>query len=306
MPVSAFQARVLKTIASNRSPDSYLAGATVLHRKAATPRVSEDLDLFHDVADSVARSAEQDAASLMAAGLEFTWLLRTPVFCRAMVAEGNERLKLEWAQDSAFRFFPVQKDPLCGYRLHDADAAVNKVLAFAGRNEVRDYVDVLHLDKTYLSLGALAWAGCGKDPGFTPEFLLDHASRHTMHTQTDIDRLNLRRPLDVKGLKKQWLLTLENARRLVANLPPEEVGCLYLSNDRIPVTPDPAEKTFAKLARHRGSVRGAWPSISPEDISLNREMPVLRGSGRHRKDPAGVSPEAEAVPKPSRRATRRS
>ena len=263
MPVSAIQARVLKTIASNRSPDSYLAGATVLHRKAGTPRVSEDLDLFHDVADSVARSAEQDAGSLVAAGYEFSWQLRTPVFCRAMVTAGDDRLKLEWAQDSAFRFFPVQKDPRFGYRLHDADAAVNKVLAFAGRNEVRDFVDVLHLDQTYLSLGALAWAGCGKDPGFTPEFLLDHASRHTMHTQADVDRLHLSHPLDVKVLKKQWLDVLMKARELVAALPPEEVGCLYLRGDRTPVTPDPAAKTFAKLTRHRGCIRGAWPSVSP-------------------------------------------
>lgn len=85
----------------------------------------------------------------------------------------DQQLKMEWAYDSAFRFFPVQTDDLCGYRLHDADAATNKVLALAGRSEIRDFVDVLHLHDTYLSLGALVWAASGKDPGFTPEFLLD-------------------------------------------------------------------------------------------------------------------------------------
>ena len=60
---------------------------------------------------------------------------------------GHSSLKLEWAHDSAFRFFPVEHDAFCGYRLHAADAAVNKMLAMAGRVEVRDFVDVLHLDE---------------------------------------------------------------------------------------------------------------------------------------------------------------
>ncbi len=54
---------------------------------------------------------------------EFRWLLRTPTFYRAVVTAGERQLKLEWAQDSAFRFFPVQKDERCGYRLHDAAAS---------------------------------------------------------------------------------------------------------------------------------------------------------------------------------------
>ena len=153
-------------IAGNRSPDSYVAGATVLHRAATTPRYSLDLDLFHDLEDSVARSAEADAATLRAAGHEVSWLLRAPAFHRAVARVDTGSLRIEWAQDSAFRFYPLSKDDRFGYRLHHADAAVNKVLALAGRSEIRDFVDVLHLHDTYLSLGALAWAGCGKDPGF--------------------------------------------------------------------------------------------------------------------------------------------
>ena len=61
MPLSSIQADVLKLIAANRSPDSYVAGATVLHRAENTPRYSADLDLFHDLEDSVAQSAETDA-----------------------------------------------------------------------------------------------------------------------------------------------------------------------------------------------------------------------------------------------------
>jgi len=145
---------------------------------------------------------------------------------------------------------------------HQADAAVNKVLALAGRSEMRDFVDVLHLDDTHLPLGALAWAACGKDPGYTPEFLLEHAARHVAYTQDDLDRLALREPHDLRDLKRRWLAALERARTLVAALPPDEVGCLYVGPDRNPVAPSPASDGFRSLIRHRGRVRGAWPSVS--------------------------------------------
>ena len=262
MPLSTIQADVLRLIAANRSPDSYVAGATVLHRAEDTPRYSADLDLFHDLEDSVARCAETDAATLTDAACELSWLLRTPTFHRAVVRVDERALKIEWAQDSAFRFYPVQQDDRFGYRLHDADAAVNKVLALAGRSEIRDFVDVLHLDDSYLPVGALAWAACGKDPGFTPDFLLNHAARHAAYTQHDLDRLSLREPLDLGVLKRRWLAALERARALVAGLPPDEVGCLYVDRDRRTVAPDPAADGFRSLVRHRGCVRGAWPTVS--------------------------------------------
>ena len=89
---------------------------------------------------------------------------------------------MEWVFDSAFRFFPVQPDPEMGYVLDFWDAATNKVLALAGRGELRDYLDVLQLHRRHLTLGALAWAACGKDIGYTPQFILeDHPVRHAYH-----------------------------------------------------------------------------------------------------------------------------
>ena len=262
MPLSPVQTHVLRCIAANRSPESYLAGATVLHRARNTPRFSQDLDFFQDVADSIATSAETDAATLTQAGYRIDWQLRNPTFYRAVVSGKEGQIKVEWTQDSAYRFFPVQRDPRCGYRLHDADAAVNKVLALAGRSEIRDFVDVIHLHRTYLSLGALAWAACGKDPGYTPEFLLDHAARHVAYTQSDLDRLQLKRPLDLQVLKRAWLTAVQDAQTLVSALPVAEIGCLYLDSHQDPVTPDPSATGFPALIRHRGCIRGAWPTVS--------------------------------------------
>ena len=172
---------MLRSIAANRSPESYLGGATVLHGGDDTPRYSQDLDLFHDLEQSVALCAEADAVTLRDEGYEFRWLLQTPTFYRAVLSAEGEQLQIEWAQDSAFRFFPVEEDDQCGYRLHYADAALNKLLALAGRQEIRDFVDILHLHESYLHLGAMAWAACGKDPGFSPDFLLDQAGRHVAY-----------------------------------------------------------------------------------------------------------------------------
>lgn len=261
MPISDAQGVVLRLLAKNRSSESYLAGATVLHRQLQSPRYSQDLDFFHDLADSIASSAEQDVLTLREAGHEVTWLLRTPVMYQALVTVGGGSVKLEWAQDSAFRFFPIRPDPLFGYCLDDADAAVNKMLALAGRTEIRDFVDVLHLHEHMLSVGALAWAACGKDPGYTPDFLLDQTARHTAYTQDDLERLALRESLDLRDLKRRWLEALNEARELVRQLPAGDVGCLYLGKDGRPVEPKPGTEGFKLLTRHRGSVKGAWPRV---------------------------------------------
>ena len=233
----------------------------MLHRHDDSPRFSQDFDFFHDIEESVVVNAQADFAALTKAGYTCKWLLQTPTFQRAIVVADGKQLKMEWAQDSAFRFFPVVEDERCGYRLHDADAAVNKLLALAGRQEVRDYVDVLYLDKNYLSLGAMAWAACGKDPGFTPDFLLEQAARHVAYTQTDIDQLFLREPCDLKTLKKQWLQAQEAAKELVSALPSEDLGCLYLNDALEPTTPLPNDDSFHTLRRHLGTVSGAWPTM---------------------------------------------
>jgi hypothetical protein len=45
------------------------------------------------------------------AGYEFDWLERRDFHHRAQIRHGVETLKMEWCQDSPFRFFPVQVDP---------------------------------------------------------------------------------------------------------------------------------------------------------------------------------------------------
>lgn len=266
MPLTEFQRCVALIIARNRTPESHIAGGAVINRGPTGVRISEDLDIFHDnaanIAAIVAASADADAKALIEAGYAVAWFQRGEGKMRAEVTRDGEKVRLDWSNDSAFRFFPVQPDDEFGYCLHPADLATNKVLALAGRLEIRDFLDILLIDRTYLSLGAVMWAACGKDEGYTPGMLLDETNRHSRFQQSDLLSERLAQPIDLRELKRQWIDARKRAEHLFARLPEEELGCLYLASDNTPVTPDPDNTAFATLTRHRGSLRGAWPTIS--------------------------------------------
>jgi Nucleotidyl transferase AbiEii toxin, Type IV TA system len=262
MPLTAFQHEVFATLRRSRSPDSFVFGATVLNAAAKTPRYSRDIDLCHDLETAVAESAAADEAALVAAGYSVSWQLRQPMFQRATVTRHDGSVKLEWVFDSAFRFYPVEPDDELGWRLHFADAATNKLLALSGRAEPRDFVDAIYLHETYLSLGTLAWAAAGKDEGLNPLLILDLADRFARYRQSDIDCLHLAAPLSLPELKVKWSQAIEAGRQLIENLPPAEVGCLYLDPlTKLPVSPAPGSPGMDRLIRHYGSVGGSWPRI---------------------------------------------
>jgi hypothetical protein len=66
-------------------------------------------------------------------------------FRKAKVRRGTEVVEIDWAADSAFRCFPIERDPRPGGRLHLFDIATNKALALSARAETRDYVDIVEL-----------------------------------------------------------------------------------------------------------------------------------------------------------------
>jgi hypothetical protein len=261
MPIGDFEKAILRLLAANRNPESFLAGATVLLRDDQSHRRSQDIDLFHDTVESLKHAADADGLVLEKHGYQVVWDNVQPTFRRALVARGGATTKIEWVFDSAFRFFPVQPDPEVGYVLNFWDAATNKLLALAGRGELRDYLDVLQLHRRHLSLGALAWAACGKDIGYTPQFILEEAQRLAHYPASLLATLHLRESVDLVECKKLWLESVRQAVALFNRLPAEEVGCLYLDASGKPVTPDTASAEFSTLRRHYGSVRGAWPIV---------------------------------------------
>ncbi len=229
MPLTELQGVVAQLLAQNRTPDSHLAGGAALHIEPNSARYSNDLDYFQDSQERVAEAYTEDRATLEAAGFAVLVQMAQPGYVRAEVAKDEASTKIEWAHDSAWRFLPPIKSALAGYMLHPVDLAVNKLLALVGRDEARDFLDIIELHKSVLTLGALAWAAAGKDPGHTPHSILELLRRRGRYQSADFERLRLRVPVDLRELKRRWLDALSEAEVFVRSRPAEEIGCLYYS-----------------------------------------------------------------------------
>ena len=269
MPLTAFQKDVLAVLAANRSEESHFAGGVLLHASDDSPRFSRDFDIFHDVALEVVRASERDVASLRGAGFTVDTISRhgewerDATFRRALVrgAAGSpvELVEIDWAADSAFRFFPIERDPQLGWRLHLFDAATNKALTLAARTETRDYVDLVELAGRF-PLAAICWAACGKDPGFTPLSLLTMMRRFARIDPAELDKMQAR-ALDPVGLKARWLAISDEAEVQMTALADERpdipIGVAFVDASGMPgwIGGDPA------LRIHAPSVRGCWPQV---------------------------------------------
>lgn len=260
MPITKFQREVLLLLKQNRNPNSYVAGGVAIHRSDTSLRHSNDIDFFHDTDEAVTAGARSDRTVLQKNEYEIITLIEQPSFVRAVVRRGSDSLKLEWARDTAFRFFPVEDDKLLGYRLHDIDLAVNKCLALANRNEVRDILDLIQLHKGVISLAAACWAACGKDPGFTPTLLLDQMQRNSIIRPENLVAEATTKPLSPSELKLEWLSLLENTRNTLDSFPTADIGCVFL-DDRGEVLRRPMATNISSKRRHFGSVGGSWPRL---------------------------------------------
>ena len=259
MPLTEFQKNLAQFLAKNRTPDSHLAGGAALHFEPNSIRFSNDLDYFHDSVERVATAFAADYDDLVQHGYQVDVDLKQVGYIRAKVFSKNGATKVEWAHDSAWRFLPVVKNAELGFLLHPLDLAINKVLALAGRNEPRDFLDVLHVHKHTLPLGALCWAAAGKDPGFSPHSLLDLVQRRGKFQKEDFNRLKLNQPIELTQLKSEWLQALQSAQEFIDSRPPDEMGCLYFYKDKQQAfAPQPNDSNYLT---HFGRLNGVLPKL---------------------------------------------
>lgn len=268
VPLTAFQEQLLADLTAEPSDNlSYLAGGAALHFKPNSTRFSRDLDFFHDSAERVARAFARDSAAMATAGYDVKVTISQPGFVRARVTRGDASTRVDWAHDSAWRFMPLVRDPSGGLMLHPVDLAINKVLALVGRDEPRDFVDVLFVHDRILPLGALCWAAVGKDPGFTPLSLLELLRRTGRYRPEDFSRLDLRVPFDLVAAKESWRAALEDAGIFCRSRAPEEIGCLYWSRARRQfVMPLPGATLSEDVVSHFGAPGGVLPRVSGESV----------------------------------------
>jgi hypothetical protein len=255
VPLSKIQIDVLRLLAAHRDPESYVARGTPLNRDAV--RYSGDIDVFHNREERVAEAALADAQTLDAAGYRVTWLRQLPLIYTAEVTQGDASTRLEWVVDSDFRFFPTIRDETFGYILHPVDLATNKVMAAAGRRELRDLVDLMTVHETILSLGAVIWAAVEKSPGFTPEGLIAEIRRNSNYPAAEWRALLTSEPLDPKVITSKLRAALDEAEAFVGRMPTDKMGLLFLREGHV-VQPDPDR--LAEYQTHAGQRHGHWPT----------------------------------------------
>lgn len=269
MALTPFQRDICHQLADRRRTDgeSYVAGGVALSVALDTHRLSRDLDLFHDTMEAVHRSWNADRRTLEAAGYLVVPAHERPGFVQATVSNDVDSLLVEWVHDSAFRFFPLVEDDELGLMLHPFDLATNKVLALVGRLEVRDWVDVMACDERVQPLGYLAWAACGKDPGFTPAGILQHARRSSRYSGEEVRALAFEGAApDAAVLGRRWQDILMAADTTIAALPGEYAGQVVLSREgqlfRGHAEELRAAVSNGRLVFHPGRIGGALPRIT--------------------------------------------
>lgn len=274
MALSDLQRIVCRLLAANRisSGESYVADGAALNELIGASRLSRDVDLFHDTSEALEASWRADRELLEKNGFAVRILRERAGLIEAEIDDGTDLARLEWARDSAFRFFPLQQHEDLGLTLHPFDLATNKVLAMVGRLEVRDWVDVIASDERVQPLGYLAWAASGKDPGFGPGAILETAARTSRYSAEEVSQLAfVGEAPDAGDLSRAWHRMLRAARETIDLLPPDEAGTCVLSIDGGLLLAGPNELATVLEAGHvhfhRGSIRGALPRLMDSDLT---------------------------------------
>ena len=268
MALTAFQREVCLLLARHRieSGESYVAGGAALNAILRQPRVSRDVDVFHDSREAVNRSWEADRDILQHAGYDVQPLTERPTYVEAVIEARRGRVVVQWAEDSAYRYFPLVEHPDFGLTLHPFDLATNKVLALVGRLEVRDWLDVIACCEYLQPLGYLAWAATGKDPGLSPTRILSEARRSSRYTREEVSELAFEGPPpDAGELSRSWKDLLDQAVAIVDILPGEHCGSCVLdaSGELLRAAPDMLSDLLEQNAVwfHYQALYGSLPII---------------------------------------------
>jgi len=116
MALTDLQRAICRLIADNRiaSGEIYVAGGVALAELTGASRISRDIDLFHDTDEALDASWRADRCLLEENGFSVTLLRERPSFVEAQVGRNEEGVRMEWARDSSFRFFPLVRHPELG------------------------------------------------------------------------------------------------------------------------------------------------------------------------------------------------
>jgi len=234
MALTQLQSDILRTLAKNRSETSYLAGGLMLNRNLQR---RSDIDIFQDSDEEVTGVAIADLATLDAAGYNTHRDFIIYGCVDATISDGTSSTIIQWFAETKRRFFPLVRDEAWGARLHQADLAVNKVLAAAGRSKARDIADLVAIGRNYCPLGPLLLAAAGKPPNFSPRRSIDEVRRHALSIPAEEFAA-------VKGLPADWtteflrddaLRLIDMADNYVMEASIDLLGVLAVNEQSVPI-----------------------------------------------------------------------
>lgn len=264
----------MTALAANRSETSYVAGGIVLNRD--WPRVSDDIDVFHDTDEEIGAAAQKDFETLRSAGFDVTVELHVYGMVEAKVRQDRAETIIQWMSESRRRFFPLVRDLEWGARLHQSDLAVNKVTAASTRTRARDSVDLVSIAQFMCPVGPLILASAGKPPFFSPQRIIDESRRRGLSVPDE-------EYASVKGLPADWdplflrehlAQALDRAEAYVMKAPLEIIGCLAVNFAELPVEVPAGNGEFAFVLRKA--------TEEPEVMPLPKDDAVAEWKGARR------------------------
>ena len=143
----------------------FLTGGTALAEYYLGHRLSFDLDFFTSIENLIVPTSYQIETACKSKGLMIKVIRRFSSFVELLFEKDNEALKIDLALDSPYRFEPPLKS-FDGVLINNYnDIRADKLLAYFGRAEPRDAVDLYFILQKE-PLEPLLEQAAQKDPGF--------------------------------------------------------------------------------------------------------------------------------------------
>jgi hypothetical protein len=203
----------------------YLAGGTALAEYYLGHRLSFDLDFFTGEAPLILPHSYQIEALGREGNLRVSVVRRFSTYVEFMVTREAESLKVDLAQDSPYRLEPPSRTRTGIWVSSLPDLRVDKLLAYFGRAEPRDAVD-LYFILQQASLDELVAQAAQKDPGFDLYWFAVALNR-AADFPDELERWPVRmlQPLQPRELKAQFReLALQMMARAASSKPEAQSG----------------------------------------------------------------------------------
>ncbi|MDI6769381.1 MAG: nucleotidyl transferase AbiEii/AbiGii toxin family protein [Anaerolineales bacterium] len=182
----------------------FLAGGTALAEYYFGHRLSFDLDIFTGVDGLVLPTSYQIEKVFAEHGLQIQVTRRFSSFAQFLFTQGQDSLKIDLAFDSPYRFEPPVLTETGVYVNDYADLRVDKLLAYFGRAEPRDAVDLYFIMQRE-PLETLLAQAADKDPGFDLYWFASALHRaESFPDEAERWPVKMIKPFEPVKLKKQF------------------------------------------------------------------------------------------------------